>query len=324
MFEHADETVALFTDLVREVTPDGRQLRGMTAPGRVTDLLAVDSMKNVYVLLEDLSSGPLHQTRRFSSISILPSQSYRLEVDGKQVEKKYVALVLHHDKVTLLSAFAITSSALLASLPLQPNAADISSYLETFVELFLNNREVDAATVKGVWGELWVLASADDPASLLECWHDSQFGHFDFSRSGVHIEVKTHEGERSFHHFSAAQLSIDASTTFIVSCLIFSDNGGKTAMDLIDEISVKLSGPQRTQLLRKALESLGTGLEEASEFRYEVRNGLMNQVLLASEMPVLSFDDRAPVSQISYSVDMSELLKARGSNVDHAILQLLS
>jgi len=322
MFEHAERTVELFADLFRGPIPDGNQLVGIPAPGRTNDVLAMDQFKNVYVLVETRGAGRALKSRRLSSISTSSSQIYRLDVEGEPVEKSYAALVLDKDRRYLLSAFAVLATALLAQLPQSPSPQQIDGFLDTFIELFNDGQSVDPSAVKGVWGELWFISSAPDPASMLRYWHDESHSHFDFSAQGHNIELKTHEGDRSQHHFSHAQLSIASERTSVVSCLVYADNGGRTVGDLMDQIAQSLTLVQRTALVKKALGALGASIEDVAESRYSVRNENTNMVLSVSEMPIVSTDARAPITQLSYVVDMTDLLASRGSPLVAAFAQL--
>jgi hypothetical protein len=78
--------------------------------------------------------------------------------------------------------------------------------LESLIELFRMLTIPPKESVQGLWGELYLMAQANDPVRLAGAWHARPEELFDFSEGAELLEVKSAAGYDREHHFSLDQL----------------------------------------------------------------------------------------------------------------------
>src|SRR6202030_665272 len=90
---------------------------------------------------------------------------------NKVMRRRFAVVALRRGHEDLASSFAVVAATLLATLAMAPTANDVIKFLDSIVELVAPKQVAAAATVVGLWGELWLIASAAEPAIFAAAWH---------------------------------------------------------------------------------------------------------------------------------------------------------
>lgn len=295
-----------------------------TAPGTGQGfLVAVDGFANMYLLVPAADQLLAPRTiREFGSIVVTSAAPFDLIVDGAERRAAFAGLMLSGQRRDLMTAFAFLSEAVLAALPEVPTQFELDAVLGDFAELFSRADHLDPGVVKGLWGELWFLSTLSDASFALSAWHPAPTSRFDFGISGFSVEVKTHEGERASHNFSHLQLITRPSETWVVSVRIYSDGGGKSLASMVDSFAGRLAPQERRRFLSIVFGTLGTDLESLDDYRFALSGDLSRVAVLASDVPVVSYDPELPISDVRYRVDITEVLARDGLSLPDLLAKL--
>ncbi|HEY4269546.1 MAG TPA: PD-(D/E)XK motif protein [Galbitalea sp.] len=322
MFEFADRVVEQFLELF-DVQPENPfELRGQIAAGRDSDVLAVQGDGSAYILIRIEDGGTRALAQAFDALRVIPRGSYAVELPAGPIVRTYCAIALSGDRRELLAAFSMVGAALLASLPQNPSTTQVEEFVSAYVDMFSTRARPNVSTIKGIWGELWLINRSVAKSELLEAWHPSATATFDFTFVDKEVEVKTHEGFRSVHHFSHSQLTTGRDA-FVVSLGIIEDPSGLSIANLLDEISIDFSLRERMMLARKTFNSLGFEVEGTEDYRYRVMDPNGRIVVAAQKVPTVHVPRLEPIYDVSYAVDISAALEAFGRPLQELLPSLL-
>src|SRR6185295_947327 len=91
----------------------------------------------------------------------------------------------------------------------------------------------------GLWGELFVISEAREPAILLKGWHRDPLERFDFSGGDCAVEVKSSARRIRQHHFSVEQANPPNSmTVWVASLFVEKQTEGLSLGELWDRCRV--------------------------------------------------------------------------------------
>ncbi|MDN3483678.1 PD-(D/E)XK motif protein [Arthrobacter sp. APC 3897] len=309
----AAETLRIASALASEGTRASETMRASWMPGRKDDLLAVDNEGSFVLLVRQYGSegGALQRNHRV--FAVLPCREYTVRVEDEEFRERYRAIVLRSGNEHLLSAFSILTATLLSYLPMAPSSDDIDTFMAEIIELFDVQPEVSMERVVGLWGELSIISSSKDPQAWLRAWHVLPNSVFDFSFGELNVEVKTGMGAHPLHHFSHSQLTQDPRNSYIASVLVREDRGGKSIIDLVEDICAGLSVEAQSVLERRVMRAFGREVELARDLRFSLTESDSPRFLRAEYVPRVVVSPGLPISDISYRVDLSACLTAHGS-----------
>ncbi|MHA7280526.1 PD-(D/E)XK motif protein [Arthrobacter sp. MDT2-2] len=285
-------------------------------PGRRGTYIAVSESRELFLLLEVGSSTSVEE-RRFKSIRVLSGDGFSI-VDtetGEAVERRFAMVALRPNNADLASSFATVTATLLATLADTPSAADVVQFLDGLVALVAPRQLASASVVTGLWGELWMIASAVEPAVLAAAWHGSSADRFDFSLPHSRIEVKTTAGRGRIHEFNLDQLDYSGEKpTWIASITVTSDSSGDTVMDLLEKLIDKLPRTLAARVHRIALETVAGDIESVQDFAF-APIGVEPLLLFDSRsIPRVSVPHGAGISGVRFRADLDRLVPAGASD----------
>jgi hypothetical protein len=197
--------------------------------------------------------------------------------------------------------------------PLQQSELDRS--VARLVQLLGTLGRSESRTIQGLWGELLLIAYAQDPDLLLRAWHDDRMEIHDFIAGNSRLEVKTATGQRE-HHFSLEQLDCSEEERLAVASLLLRPTPtGSTVVDLMGTIEERVKDPGLSfKLYRVVSATLGSDWRRAADLRYSVAEALDSLLLFdSSQVPRVSGDIPPEVRDVSFVVDVSGVQPLSGS-----------
>lgn len=194
----------------------------------------------------------------------------RCYVSGDTEEESFFTVVRCHGDDALQRYFLLMARGLLAALGPGAVDADVERAVGALVELFRAATKPPANVLRGLWGELLLIARAADAATVLRAWHLAADERFDFGAGRQRLEVKTSTRSSREHHFSLDQLTATDVDVCIASVQVEPSAAGLALLDLVDEISERLSDANDTIRLHTTVGAvLGGEWTEYSSARFD-------------------------------------------------------
>ncbi|MCC6387402.1 MAG: PD-(D/E)XK motif protein [Dehalococcoidia bacterium] len=229
--------------------------------------------------------------------------------DGTQLDQRLSIVRCLGGDDRLHSYFLRVVGGIVGRLATNPSGADIQAAITQVAELFHALTIEGARSVQGLWAELFVIATARDPATLVEAWHEDPLDIFDFALGSQRAEVKSVARLPRHHHFAFEQLDPPPTVSaIIVSLTAAMAAAGRTIAELVDEISGALSTSPGlvTKLNRIVALSLGSDWAEASTARFDHTSARRDLAFFfADAVPRLSAPLPRGVSDVRFVSDLS-------------------
>lgn len=276
-----DEFNALFDELEVPGVPDATEnefaVRIRKMPGISGVWIGKDLRRRPAVLVSVEDDGGRTVPRiELSNFSYRPRARCLVRDDsGAESEQTLAVLLCLAEEESLHRWFLRTAGALVRGLASPITQAGLDAAVEHLVRLFVALGRTGSGTVQGLWGELLVLAHAQNPSFLLRAWHADPMEPQDFIAGAHRVEVKTVIGGRREHHFSLDQLSCSEGCRLaVVSIQLQPTPTGPSVADLVDAIEARVDGGLAPKLHEVVTETLGSDWRRALDQRYSGERAL--------------------------------------------------
>ena len=191
---------------------------------------------------------------------------------GDELDARFTVVQCQTEDPLLQRYFLDLCEVVLANLPDTPSQRDIADRFDQIALLFRALEEPSRRSVQGLWGELFLIVSSQDPAVMVEGWHDDACERYDFASGEQRLEVKTSSTRTRLHHFSFEQVSPAPSVQCVVASLFVEPStGGRTLGSLWDEARqlVRDTPQLRARIDQVAFESLGSHWTHARTMAFD-------------------------------------------------------
>jgi hypothetical protein len=227
-----------------------------------------------------------------------------------EIERFTVILCTDSDRL-MQEYFLRSVSAVVLALNNVPSRADVIDAINTLVELFRSMTQLPRKSVQGLWAELFVIAQAPDPITLIPYWHSLPEDRYDLTAGVQRVEVKSAAGRARTHHFSLDQVRPPAGArVFVASLFVEGTAGGTSVIDLFEEIRAQAAGDTIALLhLDKVLRlSLGTAWRQGMEERFDRQLAAASlRFFDAHTIPAIDSPLPPEVSDLHFRVDLTNL-----------------
>ena len=233
-----------------------------------------------------------------------------------------ISLAGSEEKTETLTAIACTASdqvvqryfihiceTILRILGNSPSLQEVVEVVRRLVNLFQKLSNPARRSVIGLFGELYVIYSANSPTVAVEAWRGATDDRFDFSVNDVRLEVKASSTRQRAHEFSLEQCTPPPNTDgILISLFVEASGGGISLLDLIERIKEQLgSNPDLLLKLQGVIaEGLGDNVSSALLMRFDenlAKNSL--QVYDLKFIPAIREKLPVEVSQVRFRSDLS-------------------
>jgi hypothetical protein len=210
-------------------------------------------------------------------------------------------------------------------LGISPSFADIRALVVTASELF---SQTDAApeSVRGVWGELFLLSRAKDVQKALACWRVQDTERYDFSDAEVRLEVKTALGTSRVHVFSLEQLRpVDGVQVFVASMLLQPSAGGLRISDLVERIGDTVTPAEYRSLLARVNATLHGALYGEASLAFDEQAALASlRFFSAADIPSVHPALPPEVTGVRFRVDLTTVAPRQFGSGGNGLLSQFS
>lgn len=232
-------------------------------------------------------------------------------LDDNQEEGRFSVIGCVNSDPALQEHFLRVMEGLLPAIGPKPTQNDLAQVLDRAVQLFRMMGRPARTSIRGLWGELFIIAHSDDPATLVSSWHQDPSDVYDFNRGGQRVEVKTASGDPRRHHFSQEQLHEPEGTeVVVVSLLVQRAGAGASVFDLVDDIRDGLGSQHElvTRLDDLVAESLGRDWRRATDDRFDPERAAESiEFYRAGDVPHIEEPLPDGVSSVQFIADLSSV-----------------
>lgn len=304
----------LFLGITPSRTPAavGETISGVRLPGLPGRHIGRDENDHPVVLLQ------VNPTERLVPGIVL--QNLRVEhgvqcrvtcPDGQFVDGCFSVIRCLSNDASLHQYFLCVMESLLASLPIELTSDRVSCAVDQLSTLFLALQRPPTKSVRGLWGELFLIAHAEDPTLLVEAWHSRSDERFDFSMGNEHLEVKSSGSRDRIHHFTLAQAHPSlGSRAYVASICVESETGGLSLGDLWDSAREFAANPSmRLKVDQVCVGAVGDNWEAARACTFN--KGAAGESLAyydVADIPVVPVYLPAGVSDVRFTSDLSHAI----------------
>lgn len=245
----------------------------------------------------------------YEHLSVIHLVNCRVQSPDRQPDERTLSVIrCTGDERPLHEYFLRALSPVVEAFSTAPSQQEVSRAIEHLVELFRQLAIPPHKTIQGLWAELFLIARAREPETLIRCWHSMPEERFDFVKCNERLEVKTASSRIRSHTFGLEQLRPPTGTSAIVaSVLMERTNGGVSAFVLVEEIRNRVDDPALlVQLDTGISRTLGSDWRHADEARFD--RHLAEESLRffdARNVPAVSPIVPTEVSDIHFRVDLS-------------------
>lgn len=311
-----DALLEAFATLQRQGTP--APLTGLSAfnalpfPGRPQDKVAIDQEGAPVILIHTDDEGLGSPPTELTYLSV----RHRVQCDiidpqGHRERHAFSTIRFRGDDPGLLTYFLRVVGSSVLALPDGPAEREISRMMARLAELFNALSQQPKQSAQGLWGEVFMISQARDPASVVRAWRLTPEDTFDFTEGDNHVEVKSVVGTVRHHHFSLGQLRpADGSDVIICSLLLRTSENATSLGDLITLVRDRLGTDQEARLIfdRNVALTLGNSIAAALRVRFDAAFAITHcRFLRASTIPSVPPQLPSEITDVRFTVDITTL-----------------
>ncbi len=241
---------------------------------------------------------------RLENLTVQHGIEGRVHIGTRVASGTFSLAVLRNNQRSLVEMFVRFAVAFAHQLPADPTAADVASHIQKLVSLLQHVRKPSTKTIQGLWSELFLIATRDNPERWVNGWHVDPMGLHDFIFEENRVEVKSSSAQVRSHRFSHNQLSPPRGASLFVASVLMERSGqGISVFDLAERAHARLS-PNASLLLDTTITStLGLDYVKAAEVKYDFACASDTLLFFPLDLvPRLSADIPDLVTDVSYTV----------------------
>lgn len=240
----------------------------------------------------------------------------RCLVSGEVEEEAHFTVLRCRGDLGLQNYFLLMAKTLLMAAGPDPDEVSVEKSVLALVELFRSAAKPPAYAVRGLWGELLLMALSADPVTVLRAWHVAAIERFDFGAGKQRVEVKTAGRSSRRHHFSLEQLVSPDLEVCVASIQVEASAGGRSLMELVDAVSASVEHADDAVRLTTTVGTvLGTDWPDYSTARFDdVLAASSVQFFRADAVPRVKLPVPSAVTQVEFVSDLTDV--ATLANVD--------
>ena len=195
----------------------------------------------------------------------------RLKEGKNTIDKKFSIIQLNSDREDFQKYFLEVMYLVLMKLTTRPKIEQLKKEVSKIVSLFTAPVSISKDVIKGLWAELFLIESSNNPMYLIKSWHVSPDDKYDFNDGCDKIEVKATNNEERVHHFAIEQLHPNKDSQLLIASMIVVNSGlGKDVFDLVESISSKISDVDVLLKLNEVImNTIANHIEEVKGMRFD-------------------------------------------------------
>jgi len=195
----------------------------------------------------------------------------KVSENGKTWFANFTVIVFRSNQENLQTYFLGIAETLINSLSENPTQQEVHKTFKNFTEIFRSISDTPTKTVQGLWAELLVIETSNNPEMLLNYWHNLPEEKFDFNADMEKLEVKSSSTLERIHTFSSEQLNPSNDKQVVIASLFTKQSThGLSIANLTDSIQDKTND---NELLGKLFlivsKTLGNTVEQSIKIKFD-------------------------------------------------------
>lgn len=191
---------------------------------------------------------------------------------------RYTIITLMSDERALQLQFIDVVIMILERLGEAPAKQAIAVEMENLISIFAKLRRAPKKTIQGLWAELLVIETSDQPTEMIHAWHSDPASKYDFTKGKDKIEVKSTSAEVRKHTMSVDQLNPSDNSRLLIASAIVRESGPATDAlsvdDLRDRICQRVEDTQaRMHLYAVIAATIGTDVSKLKNIYFDYVGG---------------------------------------------------
>ena len=206
------------------------------------------------------------------------------------------------------ACFLRTIGGALVGLDRRIEAKDLVDLVDRLILLFRLVTKPRVRSIRGLWAELFVILSANDPAMMIDAWHSQSIEHFDFGQGDERLEVKSSSIRSREHMFSFEQVYPPSGVSVLVaSVYVEEQTNGRSLGYLWDKVvDAAPTSEARLKVEQVCIQTLGQDLGAGRAFSADWNLAVASLTFYeVTDIPRPSADCPPGVSQLRFRSDLS-------------------
>jgi hypothetical protein len=305
--------IKLFDSLV---LPDisGKYLNSITVPNFTNFRIAIDAEGKSHLLL--LISEKIHDLNlknyKLKYLQLEQNLDCRIYEKNSFITQTFTVISFHSIDRNLIEYFLRISETLINTIGEKPTQKQIVESLNRFIEVFKTLSETPKKTISGLWSELFLIETSNNPLVLINYWHNYPEEKFDFNSGNEKIEVKSSSNFERKHFFSSEQLNPQKDSKIIIASMYLKQhNLGLNIQSLIERIATKIdfNNEALDKINVVVFRTLGNSFQQSFEIKFDYNIALQSlQFYLQEDIDNISRDCiPVNVSDVKFKSDLSRI-----------------
>jgi hypothetical protein len=228
----------------------------------------------------------------------------------------YALLELASDDQELFDWFFSVLPSVCERLSETRNAERIENELLELVELFAAARPQARQELVGLWSELLVIRTSQDPEFMIDAWHTTLNAKWDFLSGGAGLEVKATSGDRRRHQFKLEQFE-DPEGLLLASVMLRETDKGLSLTELLDDLLASVDNESKNKLHDVAWATIANNEDDAKNTRFDFGDAVKAlRFFRGADVPRLVFPPPEGVSHVSYQSNLEKCERHRPLQAD--------
>lgn len=299
---------ALYTGIAIPATGGPLGFEAEVLPGRSFDYVAKDASGMPAFLVRTDASDVRRLPITLKHVAITFDAQCRVSTSGSTSVDNFALIHCSAQTEPIQKCFVRTIGASLSALPSQPTRRQVLDCIQDIAQAFQELDAIAPSTVKGLWGELLLIAHSRDPMVMLSAWRMTATDRFDFTHHNHRLDVKTSESEPRVHDFALEQLRAPAGIEIAIASLVVEQSvQGASVFDLAQRVAqaVGYAPAALAKLWRVVLGTIGDQKSDVEDQRYDVDAALSKLLLLDARSipaPIVPLD--APIYSVRFRAEV--------------------
>lgn len=299
----------LYPTLCQTIPEDGAALFGMPVLGDYPYWLAIDSQAFPALLLP-ARVDDLRPDITLRAVDALFSRTCVIDTDTPDAHEGCYSLIrLKESDPAIVRLFLrVLEESFCTTSPPTTNA-EIAARIQQVAALF-SRIEDNTRDLIGLWGELTVIAHAQNTDAAVRSWSTRKTAKYDFVAEHFVLDVKTTLKSVPQHRFSLDQLRPSGSfEAYIASLCVIEVQSGQTVAELMETLAARISDNElRSAFLIQCLTKGGRDLYRSDLALQTYPDNASLSIFRAEEIPVPHVRASDPIENIRFDVDLSEIV----------------
>ena len=281
--------------------------------------VACDALSRPALLIDTgAAEGHVRLNTELRYVSLWPAARCEVASKGLVTNEIFSIIKCKSDDEALQEIFLEILGNLIEALGPEPSSVAVSASFEHLAQLFEALTKASTAELKGLWGELLLIAASSNPALLAVAWHAYRSELHDFQSGQQLVEVKTTSVRPRRHEVSLAQLSPPAGSSLILVSVLVEETRPIVSLKALMAIAKRrLVDPKlRLRLDEIVANTLGTDWPCAGDVAFNARRAVSDlRFIAAARVPCVDRALPPEVSDVRFKVELDGVEGAVGEDL---------